>query len=100
MNIDGLKNFKVKNNDVETLVGIRADLKSLAANFSDPDIQLEVPEWVGEKIEEVDVEIKALSKAQKQATLKMLKSRRAAAATLDEKRKSLDDQIAALEKSM
>jgi len=100
MNIESLKNFKVKNNEIETLVGVRADLKLLAINFTDPDIQLELPEWIGEKIEEIDLEIKSLSKAQKSAKLKMLLSRRAALSTPDEKRKKLDEDIEALQKSM
>ena len=100
MNVESLKNFRVKNNDVETLVGIRSSLKLLAANFTDPDIQLELPEWIGEKIEEIDAEIKTLSKEQKKAKLKNLMSRRAALSTPDEKRKKLDEDIEALQKSM
>jgi len=100
MNIDALKNFKVKNNDSETLISVVADLKLFAKTCSDPDIVAEIPEWVGEKIEEVVTEIKSLTKAQKLATLKMKKSKRAAMATIDEKRKALDDEIAELEKSM
>jgi hypothetical protein len=100
MNVEALKNFKVKNNDVETLVGVRANLKLLATNFTDPDIQLELPEWIGEKIEEIDAEIKTLSKEQKKAKLKMLTSRRAALSTPDEKRQKLDAEIEALTKSM
>jgi len=97
-NVDSLKNFKVKNNTIEDLVAARGDLKTLAANFN--DLSLEVPEWLSEKIAEVDLEVKSMSKAEKMATLKKLKAQSSALMSRDEKRKSIDDQIAALEASI
>jgi len=96
--VDELKNFKVKNNTIEDLVAVRGDLKTLAANFN--DMSLEVPEWLSEKITETELEIKSLTKAEKQAMLKKLKSQSSALMSRDEKRKAIEDQIAALEASM
>jgi hypothetical protein len=97
-NVEQLKSFKVKNNTIEDLIAVRGDLKNLAANFN--DMSLEVPEWLSEKITEVEMEVKSLSKAEKLATLRKLKAQSSALMSRDEKRKAIDDQIAALEASI
>ena len=95
MNINSLKNFVTRNVGIDEMVGARAELKSLAVNYD--DLQLSVPEWISNKLSEVEMEISSQSRAEKLATLAKLRSRRSALMTTDEKRKAVDDQIASLE---
>lgn len=92
MDIGRLRNFAVHDNDVDTLIAVDSQLKSLAGNYADR--KLEIPDWVGEKLTEIDVEIKALVRAERLAKVKKMKSQRAALMTNEEKRMKLDAEIA------
>ena len=98
MNIESLKSFKVKNNDIETLVGIRAEIKLVATNCA--ELQLDIPDWVDEKLNEVEAEIKSLSKAEKMAKLKKIESMLRATMGREEKRAALQAERDALLDSM
>jgi len=98
MNIEGLKNFKVKNNDIETMVGVRAEIKLVATNYA--ELQLDIPDWVDEKLNEVEAEIKSLSKAEKLAKLKKIDSMLRATMGREERRAALQAEKDALLDSM
>jgi hypothetical protein len=53
-----------------------------------------IPDWIGEKLTEIDVEVKALVRAERLASIKKKKSQRAALMTNEEKRMKLDAEIA------
>ena len=98
MNVGFLKGFSVKNSDLDDLIGTRADLKVLAQHFD--DLALPIPDWVTDKLKATEDEIKDRVKAERQATLKKLMSRREALLTRDEKRGKLDEEIANLTKML
>ena len=90
--IINLRNFVVHDNDVDTLIAVDSQLKALAENYADR--KLEIPDWIGEKLTEIDVEIKALVRAERLASIKKKKSQRSALMTNEEKRLKLDAEIA------
>jgi hypothetical protein len=92
MNISNLRNFVAHDNDVDQLIGVESELKSLASNYAERS--LDIPEWIGEKLTEIDVEIKALVRADRLASIKKKKSQRSALMTNEEKRQKLDAEIA------
>ncbi len=98
MNLNALKNFVARNYSVEDLVAVRADLKTLAANFD--DMSVAIPEWLTDKLTEVESEVKTQTKADKMAALKKLRSQEAALMTRDERREAIKNQIAELEASI
>ena len=99
MRINELKNFKDRDtDDLEVLVGVRAELKLLATSFD--ELNMETPEWVLNAIVNVEDKVKSLMKAERLAALRKLELKRAALATPDEKRKALDDEIATLKGQM
>ena len=90
MNINELKNFNVRN--------VSTDQEKLLANY--PEGSWTIPEWVADKMMELEAEIKLQVRAELSGLLRKLKASRAALSTPDEKRKRLDDQIEELTKSM
>jgi hypothetical protein len=60
-------------------------------------IGLDAPEWIQDKLVQVETEIKLRVKAELQRKLRNAKNRREALRTADEKRNILDAEIAALE---
>lgn len=90
--ITNLRNFVVHDNDVDTLIAVDSQLKALAGNYAER--KLEIPDWIGEKLTEIDVEIKALVRAERLAKVKKMKSQRAALMTNEERRSKLDAAIA------
>jgi hypothetical protein len=92
MYIDKLRGFVVHDNDVDTLIAVDSQLKALAGNYADR--KLVIPDWIGEKLTEIDVEVKALVRAERLASIKKKKSQRAALMTNEEKRMKLDAEIA------
>ncbi len=92
MDIRSLKNFQVHGNDVDELIAVEADLKTLAQTYAGRN--LEIPEWVNEKLGAIDIEIKTLVRAERQAKIKKMKAQRSALMTPDEKRQRLDAEIA------
>jgi len=92
MYIDRLRGFVVHDNDVDTLIAVDSQLKALAGNYADR--KLVIPDWIGEKLTEIDVEVKALVRAERLASIKKKKSQRAALMTNEEKRMKLDAEIA------
>lgn len=96
MNINALKNLSVRSGfALDELVAVRSELKLLAQNFD--DLKMTIPEWVASKVDEVEAEVKSQMKAERQATLQKMRARRAALMTRDEKRETLDKEIAELE---
>ena len=96
MNINALKNLQVRDGAVlDELVAARAELKILASNYD--DLGVSIPDWIVEKLDQIEPEIKSQVKAELQATLKKLISSRSALRTADEKRADLDVQIQKLQ---
>lgn len=98
MNINSLKNLTLRNVTLEEAMAARAELKLLATSYEENKIT--IPDWIGEKIIEIEKEIKDQVRSERLATLKKLEARRAALMTTDEKRKALDDEISMLKTSM
>lgn len=63
-------------------------------------MHLETPEWIVEKLADVNTEIRMRVKSELQRRLRNAKARRAALKTADEKRRDLDQEIAELEKQV
>lgn len=91
-NISQLRNFVVHENEVEVLIAVDTQLKDIASGYADR--KLEIPDWIGEKLTEIDVEIKLLVRAERLAKVKKMKTQRAALMTNEEKRAKLDAAIA------
>jgi len=99
MNVNTLKNLQIRTGmSLDEMIAARSDLKSLAANFD--DLKLSIPEWIGNKLDEIESEVKNQVRAERMATLKKLESRRSALMTADEKRKSIDEEISQLKEQM
>ena len=92
MDTNRLRNFVVHDNDIDTLMEVDSQLKVLAGNYADR--KLNIPEWIGEKLTEIDVEIKALVRAERLASIKKKKSQLAALMTNEDKRSKLTAEIA------
>jgi hypothetical protein len=98
MNINSLRNYTAHGSELEVLMGMSAELSLLADTYAKH--QIAIPDWVGEKATEIDTEIKALVRADRQAAIKKMRSQRAALMTNEEKRGKLDAEIAELEKQL
>ena len=98
MDINALKNFQARSRGLDDLIGVRSDLKNLAMNYD--DLKLGIPDWISTKLDELEMEVKSQVRAERQAELHKMKSRRAALMTADEKRQILDAQIAEMEETM
>lgn len=83
---------------LEELFIIQNDLKVIDAGYQ--ELKLETPDWVTEKLIEVDHEITTRSRGELMRRLKAAKARRSALKTADEKRSDLDGEIAALEEKL
>lgn len=83
---------------VEVLMLAKSQLKVIDEGYQ--ELGLATPEWVSDKALEVEREITSRVKAELQLRLKRSRARRAALATADEKRQSLDAEIVELEKRL
>ncbi len=83
---------------VEALMLARYQLQVIDKGYQ--ELGLETPEWVSDKMLDVEREITFRVKSELQRRLKTSKARRSALATADEKRSSLDADIAELEKRL
>lgn len=83
---------------IDQLVAVRADLKLLVSSYAETGVPC--PGWITEKLDTVEAQIKVTVVAQKKALLLKLQARRSQLATPDEKRKALDEEIAAMEKEL
>ena len=95
MDIRYLKQFEAHSHDLEELISVDADLTALAETLSKR--ALDMPEWLGEKLTEVDTEIKSLVRATRQASIKKKRAQLIGLMTNEEKRKRLEEAIAAEE---
>jgi len=80
---------------MEELFLVHEQLRVIQAGWT--EIGLDAPEWVRDKLLQVETEIKLRVKAELQRKLRNAKNRREALRTADEKRNILDAEIAALE---
>lgn len=83
---------------VEELILAKAQLVTVDQGYQ--EMHLETPEWIIDKLNEVDSEIKSRVKSELIKRLRTAKARRAALKTADEKRRDLDAEIAELEKQV
>ncbi len=95
MDIRYLRQFQAQEHDLDELNAVDADMTSLAETYAKR--QLEMPEWLGEKLTEVDTAIKALVKATRQASIKKKRAQLIGLMTNEEKRQKLQAEIAAEE---
>jgi hypothetical protein len=95
MDINRLKKFDATSWDMEELVGVATDLNALSSMYS--SLQIEPPEWIGDKISEVKIAVNALARAERQNKRKKLVLEKARLMTPDEKRKKIEEEIAALD---
>ena len=89
---------EIETNKVDDLIIAKVALRNLDAGYQDAGI--ETPEWVIDGINDLEREITNRNRAQLTKDLKKAKARRYALASADEKRKTLDSQIAELEKKL
>lgn len=85
----------ITTHDVKPLLERRAALRALVAEYE--QFALEVPDSILADAEELDLEIRTLVRGQRKARLAKLKAQAETLATPEEKRKRLQEQIAALE---
>lgn len=83
---------------VEELFLAQAQLRTIDSGYQ--DLSLDTPEWIIDKLGEIDREINLRVKSDLAHRLKIAKARRASLRTADEKRKDLDAEIAALESKL
>lgn len=99
MKVRELKNLLTDETvDIGDLILAQADLQTLDKGFQ--EAKIDTPEWVIDKLGEVNRAIVDINRAEFQRKLRAAKARRAALATPDEKRKVLDEEIAQLEKKL
>lgn len=80
---------------VEELFVAQAQLHTIDAGYQ--ELKLDTPEWVTDKMGDIDREITNRMKGELLRRLKAAKARRAALKTPEEKRGELDSEIAQLE---
>lgn len=84
--------------NLSELVELRATARTLTQEY---EVQtLQIPEFLKNANSTLDTEIKLRARDEKLRRLNEIKSRRASIATPEEKRASLDTEIAALEESL
>lgn len=98
MNSNQLRQFLVDGVSIEDLVLAKADLKTLDAGYQ--ELGIDTPEWITDKLAVVSSEIINRNRAELMRRLKAAKARRVGLASVEEKRKGLDDEIEALEKQL
>ena len=80
---------------IEDLILCKAGLQDLDKGYQ--EVGVETPDWIIDGINTVSKEITDRNRAELGKRLKTAKARREALSSIDEKRKKLDDEIAALE---
>lgn len=95
MNINQLRNLTTRTVSMEDLVLGRSQLKNLLSNYE--DLGLTNPNWVADKLLEVETEINAQARAERQAEITKLKASLSALMPVDEKRAKLKERLALLE---
>lgn len=98
MNAKQLQNLMADEIAIEDLILAKAALGVLDAGYQ--ELGIETPEWVTDKLILVSNEVVNRNRAELQRRLKAAQARRASLATVDEKRKALDDEIAALKQKL
>lgn len=98
MLIEKLKNFNVVANPVEEAVELYAFGTTVVAAYD--KLQLKSPDWIAEKLKEVDVEVKRRARDEKVARLKAARARLDSLKSVDDRRKDLTAEIADLEKEL
>lgn len=93
-----LRTLTVAKYNLSELVELRATARTLTQEY---EVQtLQIPEFLKNANSTLDTEIKLRARDEKLRRLNEIKSRRASIATPEEKRASLDTEIAALEESL
>lgn len=91
-----LENTDVSNiNSVEELILARSQLQVIDAGFQ--DLKLDTPEWVVDRLSEIDQEINIRTRNELLKRLRAAKARRSALLSKDERRQNLEAEIADLE---
>jgi hypothetical protein len=85
--ITELRNFVVDRMSIEELALVRSDLKRLGAEFTESAVA--TPEWIGEQIKAVTLEIGRRTEDDLQKRLKEIRSQRSGLETNTEKRDRL-----------
>jgi hypothetical protein len=98
MNAKQLQAFLVDDVSIEDLILAKSDLASLDAGYQ--ELGIPSPEWVTDKLGIVSAEIVSRNRAELSRRLKVAKARRTALASVNEKRASVDAEIAALEQQL
>jgi len=80
---------------IEELILIQSQLRTIDNGFQ--ELKTDTPEWVTDKISEVDHEINTRMRGELMRRLRQAKARRSALRTADEKRGDLDREITELE---
>lgn len=80
---------------VEELMLAEDQLKTLDARYQ--ELKLQTPEWITDKLAEVNHEITSRVRSELMKNLRAAKARRSALRTADEKRADLDEEIKELE---
>lgn len=91
----------IQNTDIETIGTVeelllaKAQLRTIDDGYQ--ELKLETPEWVTDKLTEVDHEVTMRVRGELMRRLRAAKARRSALRTADEKRVDLDAEIRELE---
>lgn len=96
--IERLKNLAVAKYGIEELIELRSDARRLHDEYTSQ--KLDHPEWLNNSIVMLDSEIKSKVRDERMRRLSDAKARRAQLQTVDEKRSTLDQQIAELEEAI
>ncbi len=94
LDMQTIKSFPLQDNGLEEIRFFLAVAWAIKTGYE--AITPEVPDWLLEKIDEAKQVERVKSHAELKRKLQLAESRRAATATPDEKRKKLDDEIAAI----
>lgn len=92
--LDALKNFDAKRADLAELVELSAYGRALLAEFE--ALSVEAPDWATENLAAVRREVKSRNADRLNAKLKAAQARLETLKSPDEKRKSVEDEIAKL----
>lgn len=99
MNVGFLKNFQVRSGiELDELLGVKSDLSDLMKTYD--DMSITVPDWITDKLGEVEIEIKTIIRVELQAKLKKAETKRAGLMTVGERRDQLDKEIEALKDAL
>jgi hypothetical protein len=84
--------------DFDDLAMAVIELENLRTGYS--NLNLNVPDWLAQKLDEGKIELGARVRVQKQRKIAQLKIRRESLMTNDEKRASVEQEIEKLEKDL